>query len=253
MGIEYADMKAILTALKHESQARGGRLLILGDANILFSAYQYAALAEELDYELSAIPQVLDPFSLGRSLGFISTDTLDINGRASLTLDLQQELPRDLVGKFDCLIDAGVLFWCFDPGRVLRNIYRLVTVNGVIVHITGISGFYGRCYYNIHPLLFEDFYLCNQCKYISAAYRAAPRKTSFLTRMKNVLRLKRKARSVSWNSSPGNIYLDESRAGFISFSTNLRTPECDIIPNNAVGTLIFKKCLNNEPECPIRS
>jgi hypothetical protein len=253
VGIEYADIKSILSALKHELPEGRGRLLILGDAHIHFSANQYISLAEDLGYELSSFPEVLDPFSLGKSLGFVSTDTLDINGKASITLDLQQRLPHDLLGKFDCLIDAGVLFWCFDPGVVLKNLYRLVKIDGVIAHITGVSGFYGRCYYNIHPLVLEDFYRCNQCRYISASYRAVPKRTSLAMRLKGLLGAKCTPGLVSYTSSPGNIYLDESRAGVISFCRTLRTPESDVIPNNAIGTLIFKKCSNVEPQSPLRS
>jgi hypothetical protein len=252
LAIEYDDMKLILTTLKREEPVCNGRLLILGDAVIHFSVNQYIALAKELGFELKVIPRSLTPFALGESLGFVSTDTLDINGRASLTLNLQQQLPQELLGQFDCLIDAGVLFWCFDPASALKNIYRLVRENGLIVHITAVAGFYGRGYYNIHPLLLEDFYLANNAEYICAEYRATPRHSTLLMRVKSLLRLKDHAGSVSKSTNAGNVFLDEGKAGIISFTNRLRVPESGVIPNNAVGTFVFKKCTNTEPKEPLR-
>ncbi len=35
---------------------------------------------------------------------------------------------------------------------------------GTIFHIAGLTGYFGRCYYNMHPALFRDFYSCNGFK-----------------------------------------------------------------------------------------
>lgn len=180
MGIELNNMRQIFDALKSAPALGTNRLLILGDAHIHFSVQQYVELASQVGYSLRSVPKLLTPDSLGGSLGFATTDTLDVNGKASLTFNLQHEIPADLLGQFDCLIDAGVLFWCFDPGVALKNIFKLVRKHGLLVHITAVSGFYGRCFYNIHPLLFERFYLINGCEYLGASYYARPRQTPLL-------------------------------------------------------------------------
>jgi len=251
MGIEYADMKLILATLKQEESVRRGRLLILGDAVIHFSVDQYIALAKEFEYPLKVNPLTLTPFTLGESLGFATTETLDISGKASLTLNLQQDIPEDLLGQFDCLIDAGVLFWCFEPGLVLKNIYRLVKQGGLIIHITAVAGFFGRGYYNIQPLLFVDFYQTNQCQYICASYRATPRYRTLMMRVKSLLRFKKQAGSVSHSISSEDVFLNEGMDGIISFTNKIKSPESGVIPNNTVGIFVFKKKSNIEPQEPV--
>lgn len=252
MGIERHDMRSILLALRQELAAPRGKLLILGDAKIHFTPGDLVALAAEMGVNLAAIPETLDPFALGQALGFQSVDTLDINGKASLNVDLQAGMPQDLLGKFDCVIDAGVLFWCYEPGAALKNIYRLVKKGGLIAHITAVSGHYGRGYYNIHPLLFEDFYLSNHCEYIHSSYRTKPRHSAFTGRLRSLLTFMGLDDSVSYSFRPGNVYLDRSSVKRITFASTLRLPESSMIPNNVVGTFVFKKLETAEPKGPLR-
>lgn len=251
MGIELNNMRTILQALQNLPLSQRRRLLILGDVHVHFSVERYVDLAHEVGFELLSVPQSFSPVSLGESLGFQQTDTLDINGRASLTLNLQHDMPAALLGQFDCLIDAGVLFWCFDPGLALKNVFRLVGMNGLIVHITAISGFYGRCYYNIHPLLFESFYLGNACEHLTSSYDARPRAVSRFRRLMERLHLLRRSVDVTYNSKPGGIYLSEGTGRTLGFGSQLKLPESDVVPNNAVGTLVFKKCQDVEPVEPL--
>ena len=103
---------------------------------------------------------------------FENVETLDLNGKATLTIDLQENLSKKMFSKYDFIIDAGVLFWCFNPGDVLKNIYRMAKKDALIFHITALSGYFGRGYYNIHPKLFHDFYLkSNNSSFIQEAYR----------------------------------------------------------------------------------
>ena len=252
MGIEYQDMKSVLTALKHEAPAERHNLLILGDAQIHFTTQSYVDLAKDVGFALASVPRDLDLFSLGNSLGFSRVESLDINGKTSLSLDLQQEIPAGLLGQFDCLIDAGVLFWCYDPAAALRNIFRLVRDRGLIVHITAVSGHYGRGYYNIHPSLFEDFYLANQCDFIHASYRAKPARRRFAGRIRSLFRNTRDAELVSYSFRPGNVYLKKATAAHISFGDSQALPESNLIPNNVVGTFVFRKNASGEPRGPIR-
>ena len=254
MAIELNNMRTVLGAMALSPPEGRGRLLILGDAQILFSGEQLVELAREAGYKLHAQPSgTLGPVELGRVLGFAATDTLDVNGKASLTLNLQQEMPSELTGRFSCLIDAGVLFWCFDPGVALKNIFRFVAPGGVFIHITAVSGFYGRCFYNIHPLLFESFYLQNACEYVGSSFYPRPRATSLMQRLKRVFSRGRAVQELSYVSSPGNVYLDEASASYLSFRGNLRRPESEVLPNNAVGTFAFRKMKDVQPQEPLLS
>jgi hypothetical protein len=257
VGIEYQDMRAILRVLKCEMPSPSGKLLILGDAVIHFTSWELQGLATEEGVGLRTLPDSLNPYSLGESLGFSQVDTLDINGKASINLDLQDPLPSELLGQYDLVIDAGVLFWCFEPGQVLKNIFKLPKANGLIFHITALSGYYGRGYYNIHPRLFEDFYLSNQCVFIQSSFRTKPR----LTRWE---RLHRRLTSllgigdsgpngVSYSTSPGGIYLGRVRHDHVEFVKTPPVLEADMIPNNVVSTFACRKIGSIEPSGPVQT
>lgn len=255
MGIEHQDMRALLEALQKGKINPCGRLLILGDAIIHFDAELLKQVSDQVGFVLADIPQTLDAFTLGKALGYLSVDTLDINGNASIKLDLQEDLPLDMLGKYDAIIDAGVLFWCFDPGLVLRNIYRLAAPNALIFHITALSGFFGRGYYSIQPRLLEDFYKSNQCHFLRATYRARPRLKLF-GRLKQYVKsrlgyAKPEEFCVSVSNDIGAIYLREASQTEIGFQMVLSPLEVDMIPNNAVYTFACCKSVGFNPVAPL--
>jgi hypothetical protein len=197
-------------------------------------------LADERGYPLATPPARLDAVSLGSSLGFQRVETLDIAGGASLQLNLHDEPPAELVDGFDCVIDAGVLFWCSDPGAALRTILRMARVGGVIAHITAVSGHYGRGYWDVHPRLFEDFYLRNGCEFIESSVRTKFRARGVTDRVAAQLGLRENTTSVT--REPGNVYLAESRPTRIAFARRQsHRGEPNMIPNNVVGLFVFRK------------
>ncbi len=256
MGIEYQDAHALLRLLKREMPVPSGRLLILGDAVIHFTPKAFQELADQMGFRLTGSPKVLTPYTLGAALGFSSVDTLDVNGKASINRDLQEPLPEELIGKYDMVVDAGVLFWCFEPGVVLKNIFRLATSGGLIFHITALTGYFGRGYYNIHPRLFEDFYLANQCAFIESSYRTKPRLNWYQSTVRS-LRGKlglteRGVCGVTYVESPGSVYLGNASRELVEFKESLSKPESDMIPNNVVSTFSCRKTSAVEPSAPLQ-
>jgi hypothetical protein len=127
----------------------------------------------------------------------------------------------------------------------------LAKEDALIIHITGVCGFYGRCYYSIHPLLFEDFYLGNSCQYVVASYFARPKNISLIRKVKRWLKWSKPTEDVTYSYRAGNVFLGTSGARALAFTAKLLVPESDIVPNNAVGTLIFKKGASIEPMEPL--
>lgn len=250
MGIEYEDMRVILEVTR--TLERKEKLLVLGDAVVHFTPAQLARLAKETGTTLAAtVDGPLDSFAIGRALGFQSTQTLDINGKASLTVDLQEPLPATLRGAFDCVIEAGVLFWCFEPGAALMNVYRLLRPGGLAVHIVAASGHYGRGYYNIHPLLFEDFYQRNGGRFLVSTLRTKFAAPSPIAHILNLLRIRN---TVTRSDEPGNVYLQESRLNRLRFGRSMRSPrESNLIPNNVVAVLAFQKLRDADAVSPQRT
>jgi len=249
VAIELEDLRSIFLALRETN--RHESLLILGDATIFVDPATYEQLAAGAGYSLSFVPDQLDPFTLGASLGFARTETLDVNERASLTVDLNRDVPEELVEAFDCLIDAGVLFWCFDPAAALRNILRMVRPGGTIVHITAVSGHYGRGYYNIHPLLLEDFYLSNGCQFVQSSFRTKFRFAGLLGKLFALLGFEN---TVTYNREPGHVYVARSRLNRLGFAPRFRAPfEPNMIPNNVLGVFVFRRLASGEAVVPIRT
>ena len=226
-------------------------LLVLGDAVIHVDAAELRRIAADEGFELAPLAGPLDPFTLGSALGFARTQTLDANGRASITLDLHQEPPAELHAAFDCVIDAGVLFWCSDPGAALRSIYTLTRPGGLAIHICALTGHYGRGYYDVHPLLFEDFYLENDCTLLEWTARTKPRARG-LARLLPV-RL-RPGSTVSRSERPGSVYLERADARRIEFG-NAYPPggEPNVVPNNVLGVYVFRKNGDAPPRMPVRT
>lgn len=247
-------MHSVLRLLMRDVQKPPRKLLILGDAVIHFSPAALQELANRVGFRLYQLPMSLTPHTLGEALGFSSVDTLDINGKASLNVDLQQSLPEPLVGKYDLVIDAGVLFWCFDPGVVLKNIFRLTATGGVIFHITALTGYFGRGYYNIHPRLLEDFYLMNQCVFIQSSFRTKPRPTfkrKAFRFLKKILRLVEPSDpGITYRDATESVYLGKANHNLIEFQESCSYCEADMIPNNVVFTFACRKAIEREPASP---
>ena len=175
MAIEIQDIKSILSAIKCSPNIRLNRCLILGDAKIYPTYGQIKKYANSINFKLieSAVEE-LDAISFGKCLGFSIVETLDINDQATIQQDLTKEIDKMLLDKYDLIIDAGVLFYCFEPGLALKNVYRMLRNEALVVHITAITGFFGRAYYNIHPRVLIDFYNLNGGEFLNFDLRARP-------------------------------------------------------------------------------
>jgi hypothetical protein len=88
-------------------------------------------------------------------------DTIDLFGNPTIRLDLHEPIPADMRGMFDMVIDAGTLYCCFNVPAVWKNILDMLTPDGVAYHQAALTGYIGRGYYNLHPMLFRDFYTQN--------------------------------------------------------------------------------------------
>jgi SAM-dependent methyltransferase len=249
MAFEYEDVRMILESLARLD--RRDHLLVLGDAVVHFGPDDLGRLAKETNFQLASRPAQLDPFTLGEALGFAHTETLDVNGRATLTFDLHKELPDDLAGRFDCVIDAGVLFWCSDPAAALRNIARMLCVDGLIVHISAVTGHFGRGYWDVHPLLFEDFYLPNGFEFVRSSMRPKFRPHGFLARFAHRLPISNR---VTYSDRPGNVYLKQSRFNQIAFTNRFAAGgEANLLPNNVLGVYVFQKRIDQPLQMPVRT
>ena len=256
MGIEIEDLNLILDNIKDHCPSKN-KLLILGNAELYFEKNIYEKLCIYKNFNIKKIKNPFNIFSLGYSLGFKKVETLDINGKATLNINLQNKLPKALLSQYDFIIDSGVLFWCFDPGLALRNIYKMAKRGGVILHICALSGHYGSGYYNIHPKLFEDFYLLNKCIYINTTYRCKPKRLKYSwSSIKRKLFPLKSIVNASFNSiykHAGKVFLKRCSKNNIFFNSSQNLNEPDLIPNRVVSINVFKKINDLNPTSPSNS
>ena len=254
MGIEIEDLNLILDNIKSHCPKKN-KLLIIGNAELYFEKNLYEKLCIYKNFKLKKIAEPFDVFSLGYSLGFKNVETLDINGKASLNLNLQNKLPKSQVSQYDFIIDSGVLFWCFDPGLALKNIYKMARKGGILFHICALSGHYGTGYYNIHPKLFEDFYLSNKCIYINTSYRSKPKRLryswSYIKRKFFPLDSIINSSHSSIYENSGKIFLSRCSKNNIFFNSKQISNEPDLIPNKVVSINVFKKTNDINPISPL--
>jgi hypothetical protein len=249
LGLEAEDLRTLLRALP--ALPRRDSLLILGDAVIHTDDAGLEALAREESFELGAPGGAQDPIALGAALGFAKTQTLDANGRASITLDLHEPPPAELVAAYDCVVDAGVLFWCSDPGAALRSIYSMTRDGGLIVHICALTGHLGRGYYDVHPLLFQDFYLHNGCELVEWTARPKYQPPGALI---GVLKRLGRLNPVSRYGEPGNVYVQSAGRAHIELGPSYPAGgEPAVLPNNVLGVYVFRKRGSQPPTMPVRT
>ncbi len=149
MAIEFEDMQ-LLKKINADEKFEG-RLLILGDCVCHFKCSDIHP-----EYVENNVLETL----FKKQFNFSSIDTVDITGRPTILHDLTEPFLSSFQ-QYDFIIDAGTIFHCFDVASALKNVNDMLKVGGRIFHISALSGFYGRGYFNLHPKFYHDFYLLN--------------------------------------------------------------------------------------------
>jgi len=242
MGLTLTDGEIIINELI-KSKRKYKKLLFLGDVKILFSVQELLNLANKLRYSIKhKSPDPNEGFSahyFGKILGFSVVNTLDINGKADHKIDITKKLPKNFLEKYDFIIDCGVLFYCFNPGIALCNIAKIVSRNGMIIHITAITGHYGRGLYSMHPSTLINFYKNNNFVHISSHYRKSidPHFFDFCCQyIKSGL-----IKFISYFFPNKFFFFSKNQKLLGDFELKFIDRSPNFIPNNVIGILIFQK------------
>lgn len=162
VAIELSDLIEIMTWISDIPEQNRNRLLFIGDTKFYVANSDLKQIAHGLEINISDSTDPISAKNFGHIFGFRRTDTLGLEGECTINFDLMSELPGELLSQFDLIIDAGVLFWTFNPGTAIANLSKMVSETGQIVHITALTGHFGAAYFNIHPKFFTDFYSLNE-------------------------------------------------------------------------------------------
>jgi SAM-dependent methyltransferase len=175
MGFIRANIIPILE--EHRERPFGGRLLLLGMADVYFSQAHLVRMARTVRVDLASGVQItpshaqvladkgyISGHSLFRQLKFSDIDVLDISAfeGATIQFDLNaDQTPPNLVERFDVIIDHGTLEHVFHLPNALRNLHRMLRTGGRVVHSAPSGNFFDHGFYMFQPTLFLDYYTAN--------------------------------------------------------------------------------------------
>jgi hypothetical protein len=72
-------------------------------------------------------------------------------------VDLNGPLPDDLVGRFDCVLDAGTVEHCFNVAQAFENCVNALGNEGSVLHVNPLS-WVNHGFWSISPGAYADFY-----------------------------------------------------------------------------------------------
>ena len=106
-----------------------------------------------------------------KALGFKEVHALDVSDyeKADIIFNLNDNIPKDLEGRFDMVFDGGVIEHVFNVANAFLNICKLTKVGGYIFNLNPVYNYLHNTYWNISPEMFLEFYAANQYKIIECS------------------------------------------------------------------------------------
>jgi SAM-dependent methyltransferase len=152
-----------------------GNILQLGKQDIQFSIDDLSdIMGVETITELEN--RKLSDISFFKSLGFDMIKSADYSKYEGADYLLDLNIPTiasssspPLAG-FDVIFDGGTLEHIFNVPQALKNIFDLLSENGVIIHNVGSSNYVDHGFYSFSPTFFWDFYTQNGFEVLISYY-----------------------------------------------------------------------------------
>jgi hypothetical protein len=140
------------------------RILSLGYPDLLLSGPPVTKVQENSDriskYHNWSGPTI-DTESAFKAVG-LDAVYVDISSSRGIEriVDLNSELPEDLAGQFDIVLDPGTLEHCFNIGQAFRNIFKALKPKGTVIHVNPVS-MINHGFWNLSPTAYYDWYTDN--------------------------------------------------------------------------------------------
>lgn len=167
----------LLEKAAQKDKMNGKSLLMLGKQNVCIDPVNIFLLADRLGLELKEDEIHADTVgnikaeAFFRSLGIGEIHVMDISDYegADIIHDLNEIITReDLFERFDYIVDGGTLEHVFNLASAMKNITRMLKIQGKIFHYLPASSWINHGFYSISPCLLNDFYRCNGFEVISS-------------------------------------------------------------------------------------
>ena len=140
----------------------GKQTLLVGDMEIkeILNIFQ---IPYDKNYMHKRGRMSIDSYCLFKMIGFKEVHAIDCSSYegADIICDLNQDLPEEYKEKFDYVIDGGVTEHVFNIAKVMENMTKLLSENGIIIHILPAGGLIDHGFYSFSPTFFLDYYKTN--------------------------------------------------------------------------------------------
>ena len=164
---------------EHRFRPLPPRILLLGRQTLTFGVDDLLRLASKFDLSVNKSSIEIDSIttyakqrpdakfvtdtSFFNMLGVKIIDSIDQSDYegSNIILDLNKEVPSELCGQFDFIFNGSVLDNVWDPPELMRNISRLLDVNGRVIHVETAT----PCAYSysaLSPSWYFDYYVMNR-------------------------------------------------------------------------------------------
>ena len=170
MGLLTSEIIQILKC-KQAYKEKKPSLCMLGKQDILIKWPQFVREINlfGFDYDEQLLKELeekypIDAFAFFKMLGFGKVNALDYSDYegADVMFDLNShEMPYDLKGAYDFVINGGTLEHVFDAAQALHNINELAKVGGIIYHISPLAGGVDHGFFSFSPTFYLDYYKAN--------------------------------------------------------------------------------------------
>lgn len=167
MGLLRAELMELMSIILNYNEPK---LLMLGKQDIYTDVDDLKSLLVEYGFGLFDIAKccnedgVINAFAFFKNVGGVSEcyalDYSDYEG-ADIIYNLNsdsEELPENLINKFDIIIDGGTLEHVFNPANAMRNINKMLKNNGTVYHMVPCAGLVNHGFYSFSPTFFLDYY-----------------------------------------------------------------------------------------------
>jgi len=170
MGLSSQNVVRVLNVLKEDADISQKSLCMIGKQDITFDWNDFLEIAERFGFKynqdiLSKIQYKypIDSYDFFLMFGLKEVHAVDYSEYegADIVFDLNDELPEELCGKFDYVIDGGTIEHVFDVAKALKNVSAMVKTGGTVIHISPLVNFINHGFHSMSPIFFEEYYTLN--------------------------------------------------------------------------------------------
>ena len=226
MAIELVTYELLKSLNLRFPAAISGNVAVLGDCKFY--------LPGVIDDNAKGLARFAQDFRLS------SANTIDLYGRPTIRCDLHEPIARELRNRFDTVVDAGTMSFCFNVPMIWRNILDMLKNRGHVFHLSSLTGYFGRAYYGFSPMLFRDFYASNGFEILYMGVRSHRRATLSARLLDRLARLRGVASDGYREIDKNAVFLRSASPIRMEFGPRF-AGHAQIIPNDATIVCLARR------------